>query len=121
MMSARSGTGANTAERVPTTMWHSPRTDALPLLGALVIAERGVQNGDLAGKNLLQIGGHRRSEADLRDQQNRRAAFRQHRLHGREIYGGLARSRDAVQQHREKATLVDRGVNDVERRFLMPA
>ena len=83
--------------------------DALPLLGALVIAQRGVQNGDLVGKDLLQIGGHGRSEPDLRHQQNRRAAFRQHRLHRRQIDRGLARAGDAVQQHGQETALVDRG------------
>ena len=73
--------------------------DALPLLGALVVGERRVQDGDLVAEDLVQIGGHRRRQPDLRHQQNRRAPLGQHRLHGRQIHRRLARSGDAVQQH----------------------
>ena len=71
--------------------------NVLPLLGALVVAEGGMQDGDLVAEDLVKIGGHRRSESDLRNQQNGRAPFRQHRLHGREVDGGLARAGNAVQ------------------------
>ena len=47
--------------------------DAVPLLGALVIGERRVQDGDLFAKDSVQIGGNARRQADLRHQQNRAA------------------------------------------------
>ncbi len=49
----------------------------LPLLGPLVVAQGGMQNGNFVAEDLMQIGCHRRGETDLRYQQDCRAAFRQ--------------------------------------------
>ena len=63
--------------------------DAVPLLGALGIAERRMQNGNLLAENAVQIGGDARSQSDLRHQQNRATPCGQHRLHGRQIHRGF--------------------------------
>ena len=76
-----------------TRSYHNVRlaaADALPLLGALVVAEGGVENSDFVAENLMQIGGHGGCETDFGHQQNGRASLRQHRLHGRQVDRGLA-------------------------------
>ena len=92
--------------------------DVLPLLGALVVAERGMQDGNLVAEDLVQIGGHGGREPDLRHQQDGRAPFGQHRLHRRQVHGGLARAGDAMQQHGQELALLDGGDDRVERRLL---
>ena len=92
--------------------------DALPLLGALVVGERRVQDRDLVAENLVQVRGHRGSQSDLGHQQDRRASLGQHGLHGRQIHGGLARAGDAMQQHGQELPLIDCGVDLVERGLL---
>ena len=49
--------------------------DAVPLLSALIVAQRGVQDSHLIAEDLVQIGRHRRRQADFRYQQNGRAAL----------------------------------------------
>ena len=71
----------------------------MPLLGALLIGQRRVQDGDFVSEHLMQIGGHRRRKPDLRNQQDGRASCFQNRAHGGEIDRRLARSSDPVQQH----------------------
>ena len=73
--------------------------DAVPLLGALAVGERGVQDGNFVAEDLMQIGGHGGRQADFRDEQNGGAPGFEHAAHGGQIDGGLARSGDAVQQH----------------------
>ena len=76
--------------------------DAVPLLGAFLVGERRVQDGDFVSEDLMQVGGDGWGEADLGDQQDGRASGLEHRAHGGEIDRGLARSGDAVQQHAGK-------------------
>ncbi len=73
--------------------------DAVPLLGALAIGERGVQDGNFVAENLVQVGGDGGSQADFRDEQDGGASGFEHAAHGGQIDRGLARSGDAVQQH----------------------
>ena len=40
----------------------------MPLLGALTIAQRGVEDRDFIPEDLMEIGGYGRSEANLRNQ-----------------------------------------------------
>ena len=44
--------------------------DAMPLLGALVRRERGVQQGDLGAEGVMQLRGHGGREADLGDEED---------------------------------------------------
>jgi len=90
----------------------------VPLLGPLGIGERGVQDGDLVAEDLVQIGGSLRRQTDLRHEQNRRPARRQHILHGREVHSRLARAGDAEQQRDRELLLLDALANVFEGRRL---
>ncbi len=92
--------------------------DAIPLLGALVGGERGVQQGHAGAEGGVQLRRHGRSEADLRDQQNGRAAGKPRTLHGGQIHGRLARAGHAVQQAGAKALAVERSHNVPQRGLL---
>ncbi len=67
-----------------------PAPDAIPLLGALVRRERGMQEGHAGAKGGVQLSRHRWGKTNLRDQQNGGAAGEQHALHGGQIHGRLA-------------------------------
>ncbi len=90
----------------------------MPLLGAFLVGQRRVQDGDFVSEHLMQVGSDGRSQADLRDQQNGRASGLEHRSHGRQIDRGLARSGDAVQQHAGELARVHALLNAFERRLL---
>ena len=64
--------------------------DAVPLLRALFVRERGMQNRHFIAKDVMQISGNRRREPDFRDQENGRAAGVENRAHPGKIHGGLA-------------------------------
>ena len=81
--------------------------DAMPLFGALAAGKGGVQDGDLAAEDLLQIGGNSRSEADFGDQQDSGASGGQDFAHSREVDGGFSRAGDSVQQHARKLARFD--------------
>ena len=72
--------------------------DAVPLLGAFLVRERGVQNGDFFTENLMKIGSDGGGEADLRDQQDGRAAGFEHCPHSGQVDGRFAGSGDAVHE-----------------------
>ncbi len=55
--------------------------DAMPLLGALLVGERRVQDGNFVAEDLMQIGGDGGREADFRDKQNGRASGFEHATH----------------------------------------
>ena len=76
--------------------------DAVPLLGALLVGERGVQDGDFVAEDLMQIGGDGGRQTDFRDEQDGGASGFEHRAHGGEIDRGFAGAGDAVQQHAGK-------------------
>ena len=57
-----------------------------------------MQDGNLIAEKIVQVRGRDRSESDFGNQQDRRAALGQHRLHRRQINRRLARAGDAVQQ-----------------------
>ena len=52
-------------------------SNAVPLFGALLGRERGVEQGDIGAEGVMQLRGHGGGEADFRDEQD----------------GGFARSR----------------------------
>ena len=64
--------------------------DAMPLLGAFAVGERGVQDGNFIAEDLMQVGSHRRSQADLRNEQDGGASGFEHGTHGCQIHRGLA-------------------------------
>src|SRR5206468_8064167 len=66
--------------------------DAVPLFGTLIIGETGMQNRHLLAEDAMQIGCSSRRESNFGNEQDCRTALRQHRLHCRQIDGGLARS-----------------------------
>ena len=66
--------------------------DAMPLLGAFAIGERGMQDGHFVAEDLVQVGGDGWREADLRNEQNGGASGIEYRAHRREIDRGFARS-----------------------------
>ena len=72
--------------------------DAMPLLGALLIRQRRMEDGHFIAKHLVQIGGNRRREPDLGNQQDRGAAWLKYRSHRGEIDRRLARPGYAMQQ-----------------------
>ena len=95
--------------------------DPVPLLGALVIGQAGMQDGDFVAEDLNQIGRHRRSEPDFRHQQNGGAPLFQHLAHGREINRRLAGAGYAVEQHAGKLARRDALENLSQRFFLRDA
>ena len=70
----------------------------MPLLGALLIRQRRMEDGHFIAKHLVQIGGNRRREPDLGNQQDRGAACLEYRAHRGEIDGSLPRPGNAMQQ-----------------------
>jgi hypothetical protein len=72
--------------------------DTPPLLGALDIGERAVQNGHPVAESQEELARHGRGEGDFGHQQQGAAALRQHGFDGGEIDFGLSRTGDAVQQ-----------------------
>ena len=77
-----------------------------------------MQDGDFFSEQLMQISSYRRSQSDLRDQQNGRAPRLKHRPHRRQINRGLARSRDAMKQHAGELACVHTLLDRLERRLL---
>ena len=73
--------------------------DAVPLLGAFAVGERGVEDGNFIAEDLMQVGGDGRGQTDFGDEQDRGTSGFEHAAHGCEIHRCLARSGDAVQQH----------------------
>ena len=99
-MSPRPTSGANTAERAPTTMRTSPRATARVGEQPLPRREPGVQDGDpLAGEAPLDARHGLAGEPDLGHEEQDRAAGVQRRLRRLEVDLGLAAAGDAVQQH----------------------
>ncbi len=92
--------------------------DAVPLLGALVGRERGVQQGHAGAEGRVQLSRHGRGEADLGHQQNGRAAAEPRALHGGQIHRRLARAGHAVQQAGAEAISIKRR-HDVRQRGLL--
>ena len=64
--------------------------DAVPLLGAFAVGERGVQDGDFVAEDLVQVGRDGRCETNFRNEQDGRASGFENSAHGREIDRGLA-------------------------------
>ena len=73
--------------------------DAVPLLGAFAIGERGVQDGNFVAEDLVQVGGDGGSQTDFGDKEDGGASGFENAAHGGEIDRGLAGAGDAVQQH----------------------
>ena len=61
-------TGAKTAERGPTAIRASPRAQPPPLVVALALAERGVQQRDRVAEARLEAPDGLRRQRDLRHQ-----------------------------------------------------
>ena len=95
-----------------------PALDAMPLLRALLVGERGVQDGNFIAEDLVQIGGDRWREADFRDEENGGAPSFEHGAHAREVNGGLARAGNAVQKDAGKLALVNRLAQSIQRGLL---
>ena len=76
--------------------------DAVPLLGALVVGKRGVQDGDFVAEDLMEIGGDGGRQANFRHEQNGGASRFEHRAHARQIDGGFPGAGNAMQQHAGK-------------------
>ncbi len=92
--------------------------DAMPLLGALFVGERGVQDGNFVAEDLVQIGGDRRREADFRDEENGGASGFEHCAHAGEVDGGFARAGDAVQKDAGKLARVNGFAQSIQRSLL---
>ena len=92
--------------------------DAMPLLRALFVGERGMQDRNFVAEDLMQIGGNGGREADFRNQKNGGAARFKHRAHAGEINRRLARARYAVQKHAGKLSRVDGFAQPIERGLL---
>jgi hypothetical protein len=90
-----------------------------PLVGALVVGQRRMQNRDLVAKNVVKISCRGWRETDLRHQQNGRAPRLQYRLHGGKIHGGLARTGHAVQKRNRESFFADGFLDCLQRGFLL--
>ena len=121
MISARSLTGANTADRVPATTRASPRRMRCHCSARSASDIPGMQDGDFVAEHLMQIGRHRRGQSNLRNQQDRRAPCFKHLPHAGQIHRRLSRARDAVQQHTRKLARCHAFANLLERLFLRRA
>ena len=71
--------------------------DAVPLLRALLVGKRRMQNRDFVAKNLMQISCNRGRKSNLRHEKNGRASGFEHCTHSRQINRRLARSGNTVQ------------------------
>ena len=78
--------------------------DAMPLLGAFFVGERGVQDGDFVAENLMQVGGDGGREADFRDEEDGGASGFEHSAHAGQVHRGLSGAGDAVEEHTGKLT-----------------
>ena len=92
--------------------------DAVPLLGALAVGQRGVQDGDFVAEDLMQVGGDGGRQADLGNQQDGGASGFEHGAHARQIDRGLSRAGDAVQQHAGEFASRDAFAHPLERGLL---
>ncbi len=79
--------------------------DAVPLLGALVGGEGGVEEGDFVAEGGVHLAGHGGGEADLGDEQEGGFAGGEGALHAGDVDGGFAGAGDAVEEVRAEAAL----------------
>ena len=103
---------------------HHPRLAApyaMPLLRPLRIRQPRMQNGNFIAEHLVQIGRHRRSQANFRNQQDRRPPLLQHLAHACQIHRRLSRPGDAVQQQAAELARCHALANLRERFFLRRA
>ena len=110
-MSPRSGTGANTAERVPTHDARMAAEGVAPRAQPLLIGERRMQHRHRGCEALAEAADELRGEPDLRHQHQRAAPGREHRCHELQIHLGLAAAGDPVQHECGEVTerRADRG------------
>ena len=90
----------------------------MPLLRALIRRQLRMQQRHLIAKRGHKLARHRRSQPDLRNQQQCRLSSVQCPSHRRKINRGLARSRHAIQKVRSKAALRHRRRNRAQRLHL---
>ncbi len=88
----------------------------MPLFAAFFRRERGVQQSHLRSESVMQLRGHSRSQANLGNQKNRRAAGVERAPHRSQIDGGFSGSSNAVQQKGAKSWRVHRA-GDRSQRF----
>ena len=117
----RSASGAKTAERGPDADARLAAAQAPPLVVALAVGERRVQDGDAVAEPGPEAGHRLRREADLGDEDDRRAAAGERRLDRGEVDLGLARAGDAVQEELAfgAGDAVDRGDDLLGRPLLL--
>ena len=89
-------------------------SNTVPLLGALLGGEGGVEQSDVGGEGVMQLRGHGGGEADLGDEEDGGFSLVESAAHGGEIDGGLAGAGDAVEQMRAEFGGFDRGGDGVE-------
>ena len=119
MMTPRSGTGANTAERVPSTMRAWPLKALAPAGSRSWSVSPECSTATRHGEALAEAADELRREADLRHQHQRPPAAREHALHDMQIDLGLAAAGDAVQNKRGE--VAEGGVNGFHRGALFRA
>ena len=112
-----SGSGRNTAERVPTTTRASPRAARRPGARALAVAQPRVQRVHRHAEARAEARQRLRGQADLRHQHQRLLAARQAVGDRVQVDLGLAAAGDAVEQQRGEA--VARGQDRVDRGLLL--
>ena len=89
-------------------------SNTVPLLGALLRRERGVEQGDVGGEGVMQLRGHGGGEADLGDEEDGGFSLVESAAHGGEIDGGLAGAGDSVKEVRAELGGFDGGGDGVE-------
>ena len=84
------GSGANTAERAPTTTLRLARDDPLALVPPLGLREAGVEKRDAVAEARAEAAERLRRERDLRHEDDRAAARGERGLAGADVDLGLA-------------------------------
>jgi hypothetical protein len=79
--------------------------DSVPLLGAFVGGETGVEERDLGAEGGEHFACHGGGEADFGDEQQGGLAGAERALHGGEVDAGFAGAGDAVEQNRLESAL----------------
>ncbi len=117
--SPRSRIGAKIADRAPTTTLRLAAGDAIALVAALGLPERGVEHRDRGAEPLAEAADGLRRERDLRHEHDRAEPSRECRLACLEIHLGLAAPGRSDEQQVRSRRLVEAGDDARDRGALL--
>ena len=118
MTRPRRATGAKIADRAPTTTGASSGHDALALVTALRVGQRGVEHRDPIPEARAESSDRLRCERDLRDEHDHPALARERSGGGLDVHLGLPAPGRPVQQH-VSAVRIERSDDPLDARALL--